>query len=120
VITHDRIGTDEDLAREVIVIGRSIAPCIDSFNDDGEPQSDAIAILKRVYADVVARGARSIKGQRIGPATVEYRDVASAFDGDPTRALRALCSAAAPVPGLPVGSFPNERALSNMWPETYS
>lgn len=116
MITHDQVGTDEDLAREVIVVARSIAPCIASFLPDSEEQLDAIAILRRVYAEARARGSRLVQSQRIGPASVEYRSVRSAFEGDAERALRALCSTS-PAAGLPVGSFPRDRPISRLWPE---
>jgi len=118
VIKHDEIGTDEDLAREVLIVGRDIAPCISAFPDDSEERKDAIAILRRVYRDCAARGARSIKSQRIGPAAVEYAVVASAFDGQPRRALRALCAAPA-AEGHSVGSFPTDRPIARLWPERH-
>ncbi|GGH34204.1 hypothetical protein [Microbacterium album] len=118
MITHDQIGSDEDLAREVLIIGRDIAPCLDSFPDGSEQQKDAIAILRRVYKTAAARGSHLIKSQAIGPARVEYADIASAFDGQPRRALRALCGASSAA-GLPVGSFPNERPIARLWPERY-
>lgn len=118
MITHEQVGTDEDLAREVLIIARDIAPCLDSFPDGSEQQKDALAILRRVYKDSAKRGSRFIKGQSIGPARVEYADIESAFDGQPRRALRALCGAAT-APGMPAGSFPTERPIGRLWPERY-
>lgn len=119
-ITHDTIGTDEDLAREVLIIGHDIAPCISSFVDDSEDQKNAIAILRRVYKDLAGRGSRLVKGQRIGSASVDYADIESAFDGQPRRALRALCAAgSSSEPGHSVGSFPLERPIARLWPERY-
>jgi len=118
VITHDKIGADEDLAREVLIVARDIAPCISSFVDDSEEQKDALAILRRVYTDIAARGSRFIKGQRMGPAAVDYADVQSAFDGQPSRALRSLCSAPVAA-GAPRGSFPLERPIAKIWRESY-
>jgi hypothetical protein len=117
VITHDLVGADEDLAREVLIIARDIAPCLDSLT--GEDEKNALAILRRVFKSADRRGERFVKGQSIGPARVEY-DVAvrSAFDGQPTRALRGLC-VARPTGGMPRGSFPAERPVSRLWPETY-
>lgn len=116
-ITPIMIGTDEDLAREVLVIARSIAPCISTFPAESEEQKDAIAILKRVYTECTKRGMRSVKSQRVGSAAVEY-NVSSVFDGDPRTALRALCTASQKA-GQPVGSFPAERPVGRVWPETY-
>lgn len=119
MITHDKIGTDEDLAREVLIVAHDIAPCLDSFPDGSEEQKNALAILRRVYKDIAARGSRFVKGQSIGPARVEYDTaVESAFAGQPRRALRALCSAAAPM-GVPRGSFPLDRPISRLWQERY-
>jgi hypothetical protein len=118
MITHDKIGSDEDLAREVLIVGRDIAPCILSFAADSDPEKDALAVLKRVYKNLAERGSRLVKAQRIGSASVDYADIESAFDGQPRRALRALCTAA-PAQGGSRGNFPIERPLANLWPERY-
>lgn len=115
MITHDMIGPDEDLAREILVTGLGIAPCITSFADGSEEQKNAIAILRRVYKDLDTRGSRLVKSQRIGTAAVEYA-IASAFDGQPRAALRALCGAE-PTLAAPRGSFPTGRPVSRVWPE---
>jgi hypothetical protein len=107
-----------DLARRIIAIARSIAPCIDTL-EDGEgdepmPRSEAIAILKAVAGDGRKPG---IKMQQVGPSRVEYIVSGSAFSADDRAALRALC-AAATIQGLPEGSFPlPSRALTRMFPE---
>ncbi|QUY60893.1 hypothetical protein [Gulosibacter molinativorax] len=108
------IGEDDDLAREILVIGRVIAPCISSL--EGEGRADALAILKRVYKDTRTRGQRFVKSQSIGPARVDYTDVQSMFDGAPTMALRALCGGSS-VGGLSKGSFPKDRPVGKIWPE---
>lgn len=118
MITHNEVGGDEDLAREVLIIGRDIAPCLDSFPDDSDQKKNALAILKRVYKTLEDRGSMFVKAQRIGSASVDYADLTSAFDGQPRRALRALCSAASGV-GLPRASFPTDRPISRIWPERY-
>lgn len=118
MITHDLIGRDEDLAREVLIVARDIAPCILSFADGSENQKDALAVLKRVYADLSVRGSRAVRSQSVGSASVSYADIDSAFDGQPRRALRTLCGAAT-LSGLARGSFPLERPISRLWPETY-
>lgn len=117
MITPDKVGADEDLAREVLIMARFIAPCIRSFADDSEDQKDALAILRRVYAECEDRGSRNVKSERTGPGAVEWV-VRSAFDGDPRAALRALCAAAS-AGGQPVASFPTERPIERLWPETY-
>lgn len=99
-------------------MARSIAPCISSFADDSDEQKDAISILKRVYVEAEDRGSRNVKSERTGTGAVEWV-VRSAFDGDPRAALKALCSAAS-AGGQPRGSFPAERPIGRVWPETYS
>lgn len=114
------IGDDDDLARELLVMARSIAPCISSFPDGSEEQKDAIAILKRVYLEAEDRGSRNVKAERTGTGSVDWV-VRSAFDGDPSTGLRALCAAAsrAWTAGQPQGSFPVDRPIGRVWPETY-
>jgi hypothetical protein len=119
VITHDKIGADEDLAREVLIVGLDIAPCLSGLADDSEEQLNALAVLRRVYKEIAGRGARFVKSQSSGSSSVTYTDVQSAFAGQPTRALRALCGAAQAPGGHSVGSFPTERPVSRIWPETY-
>lgn len=118
MLTYNQVGNDEDLAREVLVIARDIAPCLDSLPDESEEQRDALAVLRRVYKDITGRGKRFVKSQRVGPASVEYVDVKSAFVGQPTRALRALC-ASQQSSGLPRAAFPTGRPIGHLWPETY-
>lgn len=115
-ITHDQVGTNEDLAREVLIIARDIAPCISSLEADSEDGKNALAVLRRVYKDTLARGSTLIKAQRIGPASVDYSTVSSAFEGNPTRALRAICQARR-KPAHSLGSFPTDRPISRLWPE---
>lgn len=118
MITHDKIGADEDLAREVLIVGLDIAPCLSSFADDSEEQKNALAILRRVYKETAGRGPRFVKSQSSGSSSVAYSSVESAFEGQPRRALRALCASPA-AQGHSTGSFPSERPVGRLWPETY-
>lgn len=108
---------DENVARRLLVAARSIAPCIDSFQNGSDEWLNAIAILKGVLAEAPAPGSRRVRAQRIGSASVDYWD-ANTWSREDRAALRSLCASAAPL-GLPRGSFPTERPLSRMWPETY-
>lgn len=115
---HFPLAVGEDVARRVLAVARTIAPCLDSLPDDSDEKETAIAILSAVCAEVVARGSRQVASQRIGSASVAYRDVGSAFTDDDRSALRGLCSAVSASAGQPVGSFPRPaRALERMWPE---
>ncbi len=115
-ITHSEVGANEDLAREVLIVARTIAPCLATVEEGSELKKDALAVIRRVYNELSGRGNTLVKSQRMGPAAVEYRDVESAFAGQPTRALRALCGASR-TSGHSVGSFPTDRPISRVWPE---
>lgn len=112
---------DEDTAVQLLVLARSIAPCLDTLadgagDDDPKPRRDAIAILKAV-ARRRPRPAH-IKSERNGPTAAEYFPDASWFSGDDRDALQSLCSVNSSTVGThPVGSFPTATPLANVWPE---
>lgn len=111
---EDLTGVDEALARRVLVVARSIAPCIDTLT--GEEQLDALAILRGVLAEADARGSLHILSERAGTVGVSYSTVRSWFQPDDRAALVALCGGAAHEG--PVGSFPNpSTALAAVFPE---
>jgi len=110
------IGSDEDLARRVLVRARNIAPCIDSFADDSEEQKDAIAILKGVIAEIPAAGSRRVRSKSRNGTSISYNDIGGAFTSDDVTALQSLCSTVG-GPADPVGSFPTSRPFATVWPE---
>lgn len=115
-IAHtDITGVDADLARRVLALARTIVPCLDSLVD--EPRDTAIAILKSVALDGVARGSRQIASQRTGLSSVTYVVNASWFSSDDRSSLRGLCGAASEAAGTPIGSFPTGRFVAGIWPE---
>ena len=118
MIKPEDIGTDEDLARRILVRARSIAPCLNSLPDDDEDDErrlDAIAILRGVIAEVPGPGARRVKSRGRNGTSISYNDIAGAFSPDDILGLRSLCDA---VPtALPVGSFPLARAFGREWEE---
>lgn len=118
-ISFSDVGADEDLAREILAIGRTIAPCLNTLEWGDDARDDAVSILRRVYKTAAARGSQMVKSQRLGGASVEYADVADVFEGQPTRALRALCAEVSgrPQRGHSVGVFPAARPISRVWPE---
>lgn len=121
IVPSDIPSVDEGMARRIIAIARSIAPCLDSLVDgagdkDPKPLSDAIAILTGIAREGVARGSRLVKSQRIATAAVEYTVDGSWFSVDDRAALKSLCGVAA-VAGLPVGRFPRAGVVTGMWPE---
>lgn len=115
----DITGVDATVARRIIAVARSIAPFLDSLVDggDGEPQpkADAIAIIQGVAADIVERGARSIKSQSVTAGRVEYVVGADSFSSEDRAALRALRTTT--TTAVPIGSFPADRPISRVWPE---
>lgn len=115
-ITPTDLGGDEDTARRLLVLARSIAPCIDSFADDSEPRKDAVAILRAVLVEQPAAGSRRTRSLSRNGTSMTFADVESAFDSDSRQALRSLCGAASSG-GHPVGSFPKVRPSVGVWPE---
>ncbi len=115
-ITQQLGNIDDDLARRIMVTARRIAPCLDSLPEGSEKQLDAIAILKGVIAELPETGTRRVRSKGRNGTTISYADVDSAFTIEARADLRSLCAAAS-VPGLPEGRFPEERELEKLWPE---
>lgn len=113
ITPEDLTGVDEALARRVIVVARSIAPCIDSL--DGEEKLDALAILQGVVGEAGTRGSLHVLSERAGTVGVSYSTVRSWFQPDDKAGLRALCGG--PVNEGPVGDFPSKRLFTHIWPE---
>ncbi|WP_439593894.1 hypothetical protein [Microbacterium sp.] len=115
ITPKDITGVDDDLAREVLVLARSIAPGIDAL--EGEPRKDAIAIIRRVARDSPTAGSRRTRSMSRNGTSMSFSSGAT-FDDDAVRALLALCTTATESrPGLPRGSFPKQSPLTNVWPE---
>lgn len=115
-ITPGDLGGDENTARRVLIQARTIAPCIDSFVNDSEPWKNAIAVLQGVLAELPAPGSGRTTSMSRNGTSMSFARIASAFDGDATIQLRALCGAVASN-AHSVGSFPTDRPLENLWPE---
>jgi hypothetical protein len=113
ITPEDLPGVDESLARRIIVVARSIAPCIDTL--EGESRLDALAILNGVVDTVGDRGSLHILSERAGTVGVSYSTVRSWFQPDDKAGLRALCGG--PVHAGPIGDFPARRIYTNIWPE---
>lgn len=115
ITPEDLDGFSEDLARRVLVVARSIAPCLDNLI--GERRAEAIAILKGVAQGAQLRADRSVQSQGVGSARVTYGPTSSWFFQDDRDALKALCPAV-DTSGHPVGRFPApDKMLSRIWPE---
>lgn len=115
-ITPDDLGGDEDTARRVLIQARTIAPCIDSFVADSEPWKNARAVLRGVLAELPTPGSARTRSMSRNGTSITFGEIRSAFAGDPTTQLRALCGATSSA-GHSVGSFPVTRAFDRVWPE---
>ena len=118
ITPEDFPGVAEDVARRILVAARSIAPDIDALPSGSEARKDAVAILRGIAAEVPPPGSRRVRSQSVTSARVEYwnADTWTLQDRD---SLRALCNSPTPT-AAPRGSFPLERPISRLWPETYS
>lgn len=118
-ITPDKLGGDEDAARRLLVLARSVAPCIQTFPDGSEDQKDAIAILKGALAEVPAAGSARTRSMSRNGTSISYDPVTTAFSQDARDSLATLCAAAADRTdqAMPVGSFPTAPVVERVWPE---
>lgn len=115
-ITPGDLGGDDDTARRVLIQARTIAPCIDSFDAGSEDGKNAIAVLKGVLAELPAPGSARTTSMSRNGTSMSFSQIRSAFDGDPTTQLRALCGAATSRDHS-VASFPVTRVFERVWPE---
>lgn len=120
MITPTDLGGDVDLARRVIMYGRSLAPCLHHLQD--EDKADAVAILKGALVSAAAIAkvrASAVKSRTAGDWSLSYfsdAELGSAFTLDDRAAMRALCPSANSGTG-PVGSFPEPSPIiRNLWP----
>ena len=115
------LGTDEDLARRILIRARAIAPCMAAWPEGLDTRAYALAILKGVYARAAAMGTGAVASQGRNGTSISLRQLESAWTREDVDGLRSLCSESPAEPaGLPLGSFPRERPLSRLWPEEYS
>lgn len=114
IYVTDLPGVDEDLARELIAVARTIAPCLDTLEQ--EEREIAVSVLRRVARDAPAPGQRRVRSRSRNGTSVTYADHGDLFDESARVALRSLCGVTERS-GLPMGSFPTARPLSRLWPE---
>ncbi|WP_374978100.1 hypothetical protein ACEYYH_10490 [Microbacterium trichothecenolyticum] len=109
-------GITEFKARRILQIARTFVPCLDSLT--GEEKANAIAILQAAALELPEPGSRRVRSQSRNGTSRSLDAYESAFTLEDRAALRALCGSAPATP-TPVGSFPEERPLSGVWPERY-
>lgn len=117
ITPSDFPDVDEDVARRIIVAARSIAPCIDSFED--ENKKNALAILRGVAKEAADRPNRTLVSTGVGPMREQYRDIDSNFSAEDRGLLRSLCGMSQ-ADGKPRGSFPRGGFVTRLWPEESS
>lgn len=116
-ITPSELGTDEDLARRVLVGARIIAPCLDSLEADSDARKDALAILRGIVSDVAGRGSRFVRSQGVLGANVTYERAASYFERADRIGLQSLCGIKTTVSAVSRASFPPAGIITRIWPE---
>lgn len=121
-IEPSAIGPDENIARRVLMRARRIAPCMATWPEALNLRADAIAILKAVYARATVVGTGAIASQSRNGTSISLRQINSAWTQEDIDDLRALCeqASASPAGAFPQASFPTDRPLSKLWPESYS
>ena len=120
IVPLDLDGLTQDVARRVIAIAVSIAPCLHSLED--QARTTAIAVLTTVGGTLsFERPNPHLKAKTLGPKREEYVTgiIESAFTMDDRAALQGLCRDASMAGHAgPVGSFPEpSAALRRLFPE---
>lgn len=118
MINADELGVDEDLALRVLATARSIAPGIHDVTEPGK-RDELVAVLRGIARGAAERGSLLIRGQRVGPASVDYTAATSWFSDDDRATLRAITRSAMDSSAAPVGSFPQPGYINRLWPEKY-
>lgn len=108
-------GTDQDLARRVLVRARTIAPLLDTL--DGERRLDAIAVLKGVLAEIPRPGEGRLRSVTRNGTGKTFDAPSSWFSADDEVSLRSLFESADASHTGPAGHFPVGRPLAGLWPE---
>lgn len=120
-VSPEDLGTDTDLARRILIRARTVAPWLRTAGEGGELQADVLAILKGVYKRAADIGTGVIASQGRNGTSRSYRDIRSAFWQEDIDNLRSLGpDADTPRRAMPAGSFPTDRPLSRLFPESYS
>lgn len=115
IVPDDITGVDADTARRIIVVARSIAPCLDALEEGTEEHKTALAILRGVAAELPAPGERRLRSMSRAGTSVTFETIRSSFTDDDRIGLEALCGV--PRAGGPIGSFPTSTPISRIWPE---
>lgn len=116
-ISPEELGDDYDTGLVVLAYAATVAPCLDSLND--LPRQKAVAILRRVAADLPGAGMTRVSQQSRNGTSVSFRAVGDAFTTNDRSALRALCGLpSSAAPAAPSGSFPAPGLVAAIWPES--
>ena len=92
---------------------RRVAPCLSGATED--QRDEAIFVV----TEALRRPAAWIDSESAGPFTVKYRALlsgqVSVLSAADVAALRGLCGAAVPVPGVSRGSFPEPSGIEALY-----
>lgn len=119
-VTPQDLGSDENLARRILIEARRIAPWLRTVGAGSPVHADVLAILDGVYKRATDIGTGVIASQGRNGTSRSYRDIRSAFFADDIRNLISLdpdSSDDEGYPGLPLGSFPADNPFSGIFPE---
>jgi hypothetical protein len=119
-ITHEDITSDEDLGRVLLLRAFDIAPQLRTVEDESDEKKNAIAVLRRVAKRAVDIGTGVIESRSRNGSSIKTRAVDDAFTPGDLRDLRLIFGPVGEKPHGPVGSFPTDRPVTRLWPETYS
>jgi len=120
IIDASEVSDNYDTGLVVLAYAATVVPHLD-LPAGAVQREQAVAILRRVAAELPAAGSRRVSQQSRNGTSVSFRDVGDAFTANDRAALRALFGAASPGAGAtPAGSFPTSGLVAAMWPEAES
>jgi hypothetical protein len=117
-ITPAEFTADEDLGLLLLLRAADVAPQVRSVVDDSVEKKTAIAVLRRVAKRAAEAGTGAVDSMSRNGTSMRLRDVGDSFNARDLRDLRLIFGIAEPAHVGPLGSFPAERPLSRIWPET--
>lgn len=117
-ITPAEFTTDEDLGLLLLLRAAEVAPQVRTVVDNSDEKKTAIAVLRRVAKRAAEAGTGAVDSMSRNGTSMRLRDVGDSFNTRDLRDLRLIFGIAEPAHVGPLGSFPVERPLSRIWPES--
>lgn len=117
-IAHDEISSDRDTGLTVLALAVEAAPALGAVDLPEDARRDAaVAILRRVAADLPAAGMGRVSQQSRNGTSVSLRESGAALSAEYRSVLRGLYGDGARHAAAPVGDFPASGLVAEMWPE---